>query len=69
MLITVSFKHILQRGPDYFPELLQAGKSIIHGDLQTPNMGCSNVGEAVWDIKFLDWEGARLRPVGLICSI
>jgi thiamine kinase-like enzyme len=55
-------QHILQRGPDYFPELLQAGKSIIHGDLQTPNMGCGNVGEAVWDIKFLDWEGARFAP-------
>ena len=53
---------ILQRGPEYFPELNQAGKSIIHGDLQTPNMGCNNVGESNWNIKFLDWEGARYAP-------
>ncbi|MEX1028430.1 MAG: phosphotransferase [Paenibacillaceae bacterium] len=55
-------QRILQKGPEYFPELLQAGKSIIHGDLQTPNIGCNNVGEANWDIKFLDWEGARFAP-------
>ncbi|MEX2415491.1 MAG: phosphotransferase [Paenibacillaceae bacterium] len=53
---------VLQKGPEYFPELVQAGKSIIHSDLQTPNIGCSNVGESNWNIKFLDWEGARFAP-------
>lgn len=53
---------ILLKGPEYFPELIQAGKSIIHSDLQTPNIGCSNVGESNWNIKFIDWEGARFAP-------
>ena len=53
---------ILKKGPIYFPELIQAGKSIIHNDLQTPNIGCGNVGEADWTIKFIDWEGARFAP-------
>ncbi|KKO54267.1 phosphotransferase [Paenibacillus sp. DMB20] len=55
-------KGILKKGPIYFPELIQAGKSIIHNDLQTPNMGCHNVAEPNWSIKFLDWEGARFSP-------
>jgi len=55
-------QRILSKGPEYFPELIQAGKSIIHNDLQTPNIGCSNVGEANWNIKFIDWEGARFAP-------
>lgn len=53
---------ILVKGPLFFPELIQAGNSIIHNDLQTPNIGCSNVGEAIWNIKFIDWEGARFAP-------
>ncbi|MGG3506921.1 phosphotransferase [Paenibacillus lautus] len=53
---------MLQKGPIYFPELLQAGKSIIHNDLQTPNIGCHNVAEETWNIKFIDWEGARFSP-------
>jgi len=53
---------ILNKGPEYFRELVQAGKSIIHNDLQTPNIGCGNVGEAEWNIKFIDWEGARFAP-------
>ncbi len=53
---------ILPKGPEFFPALVQAGKSIIHNDLQTPNIGCFNVGEENWDIKFLDWEGARFSP-------
>ncbi|WP_256759892.1 phosphotransferase [Cohnella sp. WQ 127256] len=55
-------KVILSKGPEYFQELVQAGKSIIHNDLQTPNIGCNNVGEADWNIKFIDWEGARFAP-------
>ena len=53
---------VLVKGPDYFPQLLQAGQSIIHNDLQTPNMGCANVAEEQWTIKFIDWEGARFAP-------
>ncbi|WP_054956227.1 phosphotransferase [Paenibacillus dakarensis] len=55
-------QRILQRGPVYFPELIQAGKSIIHNDLQTPNMGCHNIAEESWNVKFLDWEGAGFSP-------
>ncbi|MFS0723260.1 phosphotransferase [Paenibacillus sp. 1P07SE] len=53
---------ILIKGPEFFPQLLQAGQSIIHNDLQTPNMGCANVAEEQWTIKFIDWEGARFAP-------
>ncbi|UNK19747.1 aminoglycoside phosphotransferase family protein [Paenibacillus sp. N3/727] len=55
-------KRILKKGPIYFPELIQAGKSVTHNDLQTPNMGCHNVAEQNWNIKFIDWEGARFTP-------
>ncbi|MCQ6559706.1 phosphotransferase [Paenibacillus mendelii] len=55
-------RRVLKKGPIYFPELVQAGKSIIHNDLQTPNIGCGNVEEADWNIKFIDWEGARFAP-------
>lgn len=55
-------KCVLKKGPFYFPELIQAGKSIIHNDLQTPNMGCHNVADSTWNIKFIDWEGARFSP-------
>lgn len=55
-------KRILKKGPIYFPELIQAGQSITHNDLQTPNMGCHNIAEPNWNIKFLDWEGARFSP-------
>ena len=55
-------QNILLKGPEWFPELILAGKSIIHNDLQTPNIGCGNVNEASWRIKFIDWEGARFAP-------
>ncbi|GGF98789.1 phosphotransferase [Paenibacillus abyssi] len=53
---------VLRRGPHYFPELNQAGQSITHNDLQTPNIGCANVAEDSWNIKFIDWEGAKFAP-------
>jgi Phosphotransferase enzyme family. len=55
-------QRLLSSGPEYFPELAQAGKSVIHNDLQTPNIGCGNVQEESWNLKFLDWEGARFAP-------
>lgn len=54
--------NILQKGHNYFPELHEAGSSIVHSDLQTPNIGCNNVEERNWNIKFLDWEGASFDP-------
>jgi thiamine kinase-like enzyme len=54
---------LLKKGPIYFPEVLEAGQSILHSDLQTSNMGCHVLGKKVWNIKFTDWEGARYAPV------
>lgn len=53
---------ILQKGPNYFPELHEAGQSIVHSDLQALNIGCNNVKDREWDIKFIDWEGAKFDP-------
>ncbi|MCQ6559701.1 aminoglycoside phosphotransferase family protein [Paenibacillus mendelii] len=55
-------RNILNKGPGYFPEVSQAGLSIVHGDLHTANMACDNVKELVWDVKFIDWEGAKFAP-------
>ncbi|WP_128661037.1 phosphotransferase [Paenibacillus sp. 598K] len=55
-------RKVLAKGPDYFPELLGAGLSITHNDLQTPNIGCYDAAGAEWRIKLLDWEGARFAP-------
>lgn len=53
----------LERGPHFFPELLRAGQSIIHDDLQMKNIGFNSMSRnASWDIQFLDWEGARFAP-------
>lgn len=53
---------ILLKGHNYFPEVIEAGQSIVHNDLQTLNIACNNVKEKDWDIKFLDWEGAKFDP-------
>lgn len=53
---------LLKKGPGYFPEMKRAGCSIIHGDLHTANIVCRNVDENIWDIKFIDWEGAKYAP-------
>lgn len=55
-------KSLLQRGPDYFPEVVREGCSIIHGDLHTANMSAYNIKEKSWKIKFIDWEGAKYAP-------
>ncbi|MFD2612372.1 phosphotransferase [Paenibacillus gansuensis] len=55
-------RRILRKGPDYFPEVVEAGQSIIHCDLSARNIGCNNVKDAVWDIKLLDWESAKYAP-------
>lgn len=48
-----SFQKILQKGPDFFSELIEAGQSVIHGDLNVRNIGCR---------KFIDWESAKYAP-------
>ncbi|MEX2415492.1 MAG: aminoglycoside phosphotransferase family protein [Paenibacillaceae bacterium] len=53
---------LLKKGPEYFPEVCQAGCSIVHSDLQLSNMVCHNVGERHWNIKFIDWEGGKFAP-------
>jgi len=53
---------IVQKGPTYFPEVIKAGKSILHNDLQTPNMGCHSISGKDWRIQFIDWEGAHFAP-------
>lgn len=53
---------IMRKGPHYFPQLIEAGQSIIHNDLQIPNMGCNNVNDQQWSLKFIDWEGAHFAP-------
>ncbi|MGM1048188.1 MAG: aminoglycoside phosphotransferase family protein [Bacillota bacterium] len=53
---------LLKKGPGYFPEVRKAGCCIIHGDLHTANIVCRNVNVNKWDIKFIDWEGAKYAP-------
>lgn len=56
-------KQILKRGPNYFPEIIEAGQSIVHRDLQTHNIACNHVNrQEAWDVKFIDWEGAKFAP-------
>ncbi|WP_245640128.1 aminoglycoside phosphotransferase family protein [Paenibacillus dakarensis] len=58
-------KDMLKKGPGYFPEVAQSGCCIIHGDLHTANIVCPNVNEDIWDVKFIDWEGAKYAPCWL----
>src|SRR5690606_292643 len=53
---------LLKRGPEYFPEVRQAGCSLVHSDLQLTNMVCHDVKQRNWDIKFIDWEGGKIAP-------
>ena len=55
-------RKLLNKGPEYFPEVTNAGMSIVHGDLHTANMVCRNVNEEVWKLKLIDWEGAKYAP-------
>ncbi|UVI28648.1 phosphotransferase [Paenibacillus spongiae] len=55
-------KKVLKDGPEYLPEVVEAGLSIVHGDLHTANMACHDVKEKPWQVKFIDWEGAKFAP-------
>jgi thiamine kinase-like enzyme len=57
-----TIKKLLQKGSLYFPEMIEAGQSIVHSDLQTANMCCSDITKKNWPIKFIDWEGAKYAP-------
>jgi thiamine kinase-like enzyme len=51
---------ILRKGPNFFSTLIDAGQSIIHGDLHMQNICCNNInGNKDWRIQFIDWEGAE----------
>lgn len=58
----VILRGLLRKGPEYFPEVSKAGMSIVHGDLHTENMACGNVKKKDWNLKFIDWEGAKFAP-------
>jgi thiamine kinase-like enzyme len=57
-------KQMLRRGPGFFPELVEAGQSITHGDLHSQNICCSDMRhDREWHIRYIDWEGAEFAPV------
>ncbi|MFE8700541.1 hypothetical protein ACFYKX_07950 [Cytobacillus sp. FJAT-54145] len=54
---------LYSNGPDFFPELLEGGSSITHGDLHMQNICSHDVSkEAPWNIQFIDWESAKFAP-------
>ncbi|HEX6593201.1 MAG TPA: aminoglycoside phosphotransferase family protein [Bacillota bacterium] len=57
-------QRILQKGPIFFPEVVEAGQSLIHGDLHIHNISCHNASEdSDWKIRFVDWESVKYAPV------
>ena len=54
---------ILQKGPLFFPEVMESGQSLIHGDLHIHNISCHNANDDTdWAIRFVDWESAKYAP-------
>lgn len=54
---------IFRKGPIFFPELMESGQSLIHGDLHIHNISCRNANEnEEWDIQLVDWESAKYAP-------
>lgn len=59
-----SLVELCNKGPDFFPELLENGSSITHGDLHMQNICSNNVTlDAPWNIQFIDWESIKYGPV------
>ena len=57
-------QQILQKGPIFFPEIMQNGQSLIHGDLHIHNISCHNATKIKhWEIRLVDWESAKYAPV------
>jgi thiamine kinase-like enzyme len=55
-----SIQQILQKGPIFFPEMMESGQSLIHGDLHIHNISCQNTSEKQdWGIRLVDWESAK----------
>lgn len=55
-------RRLLEKGPDYCPEVTKTGLSVVHGDLHTANMASNHVNTADWQVKLIDWEGAKIAP-------
>lgn len=54
---------ILQKGDIFFPEVVESGQSLIHGDLHIHNISCQNVSDSEdWRIQLVDWESAKYAP-------
>lgn len=57
-------KKILKKGPLFFPEIMENGQSLIHGDLHVHNISCHNAKkDQDWQIRMVDWESAKYAPV------
>ncbi|MDN4609012.1 phosphotransferase [Sporosarcina highlanderae] len=58
-----TLNRILQRGPIFFPEIMENGQSLIHGDLHIHNISSHNATDDTnWEIRFVDWESAKFAP-------
>ncbi|UII58255.1 ecdysteroid 22-kinase family protein (plasmid) [Cytobacillus spongiae] len=58
-----SLTTLYRTGPDFFPELLDSGSSITHGDLHMQNICSKDVSKnEPWEIQFIDWESAKYSP-------
>ena len=58
-----AIQKILKKGPLFFPELIEAGQCLIHGDLHVHNICCKNASEDTdWDIRLIDLESVKYAP-------
>jgi Predicted choline kinase involved in LPS biosynthesis len=55
-------RKLLAKGPGYFPEVTREGLSVTHGDLHTENIASNQLNKPNWQIKLIDWEGAKYAP-------
>ena len=55
-LVAPSYKmiqKILKKGPVFFPEIIEAGQCLIHGDLHVHNICCKNANDEEENWKFV----------------
>ncbi|MDQ6598217.1 aminoglycoside phosphotransferase family protein [Bacillus salipaludis] len=58
-----AIQKILNKGPLFFPEIIEAGQCLIHGDLHVHNICCKNASDdGDWDIQLIDWESVKYAP-------
>ncbi|MGJ7923304.1 aminoglycoside phosphotransferase family protein [Neobacillus sp. LXY-4] len=55
-----SLQKILKKGPLFFPEMIEAGQCLIHGDLHIHNICWRNTRNRT--VQFIDWESAKYAP-------